>query len=76
MDPENVTVNGIAGFNDLKWEGNILSFVFQGGDADAMTTANWGVFKSTQAFTNVLWAPRAADSCLALPGQKGYHGMG
>ncbi|MBR7109808.1 MAG: autotransporter domain-containing protein, partial [Akkermansia sp.] len=68
--PENVTVNGIAGFNDLKWEGNILSFVFQGGDADAMTTANWGVFKSTQAFTNVLWAPRAADSCLALPGQK------
>jgi opacity protein-like surface antigen len=45
-------------------------------DIDAMTTANWGVFKASQAFTGTLWAPRSADSRTTLPGGRGYTAWG
>lgn len=73
---DKVTLTGIAGFEDLTWSGNTLYFVYRSIDMDAMTTANWGVFKSSQAFTNTLWTPRAAESSIDLPGAKNCRAWG
>lgn len=75
-DQNNITLKGVAGFDDLQWSGNTLYFVYRGVDIDAMTTANWGVFKSSQAFTGTLWAPRPAESCLDLTGENKYTAWG
>ncbi len=75
-EQSNVTLKGVAAFDDLQWNGNTLYFIYRGVDMDAMTTANWGVFKSSQAFTDALWAPRPAESCLDLTGENKYTAWG
>ncbi|MDO5464759.1 MAG: autotransporter domain-containing protein [Akkermansia sp.] len=50
----NVTVTGIAGFDDLTWEGTTLYLTYESLYAQAAVAANWGVFKSSQAFTGTL----------------------
>ena len=75
-DEENITLNGVASFDDLQWSDNTLYFIYRGVDMDAMTTANWGVFKSAQAFMGTLWGPRAAESCLDLTGDNKYTAWG
>ena len=54
-----VTVNGIAGFEDLTWENGILYLILKEQNVDAAIASNWGVFKSSQAFTGTLWGNRS-----------------
>ena len=61
---ESVTGLG-AKKEDIVWEDGILYFylgeqllVAHDPLADAVQAANWGVYKSSQAFTSLLWAPR------------------
>lgn len=65
---QNVTVNGVDGFSatfeDLKWVGNVLYFIIQGQDVTNTMAANWGVFKSSQAFVNTLWGNRG--NCVVI----------
>lgn len=56
---DNVTVNGIATFNDLTWDGTTLYLTYEAPHADAAVSANWGVFKSSHAFTSCLWNNRS-----------------
>jgi len=56
---DNVTVNGIATFNDLTWDGTTLYLTYEAPHADAAVSANWGVFKSSHAFTACLWGNRS-----------------
>ncbi len=59
---QNVLVNGVDGFSatfdNLKWVGNVLYFIIKGQDVTNAMAANWGVFKSSQAFVNTLWGNR------------------
>jgi|GEM_PF-1728756 len=65
---QNVTVNGVgdmdASFSNLKWVGNVLYFIIQGQDVTNTMAANWGVFKSSQAFVNTLWGNRT--NCVVI----------
>lgn len=63
---DSVTINGIADYSTLEWVGNVLYYVNRGNNVDALATANWGVFKSSQAFTSMLWAPRTNSVTLAM----------
>jgi len=56
---EDATVNGIASKNDTVWEGDILYFIYKQWNVDAAIVSNWGVFKSSQAFTGTLWGNRS-----------------
>ena len=47
-----------ASFEDLAWENNVLVFYYRGKDADTTLAANWGAFKSSQAFVNTLRGAR------------------
>ena len=60
----NVTFTGTAA--EVSSDGTntiitLLEEVYLGHDplADAVQAANWGVYKSSQAFTSLLWAPRS-----------------
>ena len=62
---ESVTGLG-AKKEDIVWEDGILYFylgeqllVARDPLADAVQAANWGVYKSSQAFSSLLWAPRS-----------------
>ncbi len=66
-DESNVTINGIGGFNDTTWEGNILYFIYKQWNVDAAIVSNWGVFKSSQAFTGTLWGNRSNAVVLGSP---------
>lgn len=65
---QNVTVNGVDGFSatfeDLKWVDNVLYFIIKGQDVTNTMAANWGVFKSSQAFVNTLWGNRS--NCVVI----------
>ena len=65
---QNVTVNGLddmdASFSNLRWVGNVLYFIIQGQDVTNTMAANWGVFKSSQAFVNTLWGNRT--NCVVI----------
>lgn len=65
---QNVTVNGVgdvdASFSNLKWVNNVLYFIIQGQDVSNAMVANWGVFKSSQAFVNTLWGNRT--NCVVI----------
>ena len=63
---DRVTINGLADYSTLEWVGNVLYFINRGNNVDALATANWGVFKSSQAFTSQLWAPRTKSVTLAM----------
>ncbi len=69
---ENVSVSGIAGFNDLEWQGNVLYYIYRGSNVDALAAANWGVFKSSQAFVNTLRGPRTNAITVESDGKDGY----
>lgn len=64
--PDNVTIIGAQeGDGELVWEDGVLSFIlcenlFVAHDplADAVQAANWGVFRSSQAFVGVLRSTR------------------
>ncbi len=63
-DSKNVTVNGQgASFEGLVWDGNVLYLDYVSPAADAVMAGNWGVFKSSQAFTGTLWGNRA-NACV------------
>lgn len=63
-DSQNVTVNGHgASFEGLVWDGNVLYLDYVSPAADAVMAGNWGVFKSSQAFTGTLWGNRA-NACV------------
>ena len=64
---QNVTVNGIGGFDDTVWEGNILYLIYKQWNVDAAIVSNWGVFKSSQAFTGTLWGNRSNAVVLDAP---------
>jgi len=66
-DEENVEVNGIATFDDLYWIGNTLYLTYEAPQTDAAAVGNWGVFKSSQAFTGTLWANRSNAVVLEAP---------
>ncbi len=55
----NVEVNGIATLDDLCWIGNTLYLTYEAPLTDAAAVSNWGVFKSSQAFTSTLWGNRS-----------------
>ncbi|MBQ7024739.1 MAG: autotransporter outer membrane beta-barrel domain-containing protein [Akkermansia sp.] len=64
---EDATVNGIASKNDTVWEGDILYFIYKQWNVDAAIVSNWGVFKSSQAFTGTLWGNRSNAVVLGSP---------
>ncbi|MBR3696115.1 MAG: autotransporter domain-containing protein [Akkermansia sp.] len=68
---DTVSVSGIAGFEDLQWQGNVLYFIYRGSNVDALAAANWGVFKSSQAFVNTLRGPRTNAITLDPYGKGG-----
>ncbi len=43
--------------------------------ADAIQAANWGVFKSSQAFVSTLWGPRTNSVILGVPAPSGKRGQ-
>ncbi|MBQ7023630.1 MAG: autotransporter outer membrane beta-barrel domain-containing protein [Akkermansia sp.] len=61
------TADSIAGFDDLVWEGNILYLIYKQWNVDAAIVSNWGVFKSSQAFTGTLWGNRSNAVVLGSP---------
>ena len=61
------TSDSIAGFDDLVWEGNILYLIYKQWNVDAAIVSNWGVFKSSQAFTGTLWGNRSNAVVLGSP---------
>lgn len=65
-DSEHVTVNG-ANFDDLVWDGEILYIDYVSPAVDAAMAGNWGVFKSSQAFTGTLWGNRTNACVLSKP---------
>lgn len=68
---ENVSVSGIAGFEDLQWQGNVLYFIYRSSNVDALAAANWGVFKSSQAFAGTLHGPHTNSVTLDPYGKGG-----
>ncbi len=56
-----VIVNGLeATFEDLTWgDDNVLYFTIRSADVVNVMAANWGVFKSSQAFVSTLWGNRS-----------------
>ncbi len=68
---DTVSVSGIAGFEDLQWQGNVLYFIYRSSNVDALAAANWGVFKSSQAFVNTLRGPRTNAITLDPYGKGG-----
>lgn len=64
--PDNITTSGLAeDAGELVWEDGNLCYnlgkdavVVHDPLADAIQAANWGVYKSSRAFTSLLWAPR------------------
>ena len=68
-DSEHVTVNG-ANFDDLVWDGEVLYIDYVSPAVAPAMTGNWGVFKSSQAFTGTLWGNRANACVLSTPAQQ------
>lgn len=63
----NVTVQGIAGFDDFVWEASTLYLNYVSPYAYTAAEAGWGVFKSSQAFTGALWGNRNNAVVLDAP---------
>ncbi len=49
-------------FHDTEWVQNVLYLYLVTDDTMNMITANWGLFKSSQAFVNTLWSHRNNSS--------------
>lgn len=64
-DIDYVSISG-ADFYDLTWQDNILYFVYKGAEVESILNNNWGVFKSSQAFTGTLWGNRT-NACVLSP---------
>ena len=71
---DNVTVNGIATFDDLEWIGNTLYLNYLSSGVEAAALSNWGVFKSSQAFVNALWNQRG-ENAVSLDANDGKGGI-
>lgn len=76
-EPDKVTAIGAdSDVGDMVWKDGILYFclsenlvVVHDPLADAVQAANWGVYKSSQAFTSLLWAPRPNAVVLKNPAE-------
>lgn len=67
-DSGHVSVNGQgASFEGLVWDGQTLYLDYVSPVVDAAMAGNWGVFKSSQAFTGTLWGNRANACVLSKP---------
>ncbi len=64
---DSVTVDGIAGYDDLMWEGNVLYLIYAAANPQIGNAANWGVFKSSQAFVSTLRGKHANAVTLDIP---------
>ncbi len=64
---DSVTVDGIAGYNDLMWQGNVLYLIYAAVNPQIGNAANWGVFKSSQAFVSTLRGKHANAVTLDAP---------
>lgn len=70
-DSEHVTVTGQGvSFDGLVWEGNVLYIDYVSPVVGNVVSGNWGVFKSSQAFTGTLWGNRANACVLSTPAQQ------
>lgn len=56
---DNVSVDGIATYHDMDWDGSTLYLTLKEAHIDAAVVSNWGIFKSSQAFTGTLWGNRS-----------------
>lgn len=73
--PDKITTSGIAeNAGKLVWIDGVLCYsltenlvVVFDPLANAVQAANWGVYKSSQAFTSLLWAPHTNAVTLAAP---------
>ena len=76
-DAAHVSVTGLTqSLSDLRWDGNILYLLYQGKDAQSAMAANWGVFKSSQAFVSTLWGSRSnAVQLMAEPTYAGVNAI-
>lgn len=73
-DAAHVSVTGLTqSLSDLRWDGNILYLLYQGKDAQSAMAANWGVFKSSQAFVSTLWGSRS--NAVQLMAEPTYAGV-
>ena len=69
-DSEHVTVTGQGvSFDGLVWDGNVLYVDYVSPVVGNVVSGNWGVFKSSQAFTGTLWGNRANACVLSTPAQ-------
>ncbi len=64
---DSVTVNGIAGYSDLMWNGNTLYLYYAAVNPQIGNAANWGVFKSSQSFIGMLRGKYANAVTLDAP---------
>ena len=70
-DSEHVTVTGQGvSFDGLVWDGNVLYVDYVSPVVGNVVSGNWGVFKSSQAFTGTLWGNRANACVLSTPAQQ------
>lgn len=75
--PDEVTVSGVDGnVGELIWKDGVLYFslsenlvVVHDPLADAVQAASWGVYKSSQAFTSLLWGARPNTVVLKSPAE-------
>lgn len=56
---DNVSVDGMATYHDMDWDGSTLYLTLKEAHMDAAVVSNWGIFKSSQAFTGTLWGNRS-----------------